>query len=74
VLIETTTQVCPYAHRAELALKESGLDYKRFEIDLQNKPEWYAPKVNPASKVSLLELHLILSFSPYPSAPISHLE
>ncbi|KAG6875206.1 hypothetical protein C0993_010363, partial [Termitomyces sp. T159_Od127] len=35
----------------ELALEESGLQYTRFEIDLQNKPEWYVPKVNPASKV-----------------------
>ncbi|KAJ6614340.1 hypothetical protein B0H10DRAFT_2221347 [Mycena sp. CBHHK59/15] len=23
----------------------------RFEIDLSNKPEWYAPKINPTSKV-----------------------
>ncbi|KAF9008328.1 hypothetical protein BDQ17DRAFT_1237044 [Cyathus striatus] len=46
-----TAKICPWAHRVELALKESGLDYERYEIDLQNKPEWYAPKVNPASKV-----------------------
>ncbi|CAA7257398.1 unnamed protein product [Cyclocybe aegerita] len=46
-----TAKICPWAHRTELALKESKLPYKRFEIDLQNKPEWYAPKVNPASKV-----------------------
>ncbi len=37
--------------KVELALKESGLSYERYEIDLKNKPEWYAPKVNPASKV-----------------------
>ncbi|KAG5644886.1 hypothetical protein DXG03_007438, partial [Asterophora parasitica] len=35
----------------ELALEEAGISYSRFEIDLQNKPEWYAPLVNPASKV-----------------------
>ncbi|KAF8156590.1 hypothetical protein B0H34DRAFT_770010 [Crassisporium funariophilum] len=46
-----TAKICPWAHRAELALKESKLPYKRFEVDLANKPEWYAPKVNPASKV-----------------------
>jgi len=34
-----------------LALAEAKTDYTRYEIDLQNKPEWYAPKVNPASKV-----------------------
>ncbi|KAG6805318.1 hypothetical protein H0H93_005077, partial [Arthromyces matolae] len=35
----------------EIALAESGLEFTRFEIDLQNKPEWYATRVNPASKV-----------------------
>ncbi|KAF5335547.1 hypothetical protein D9611_012183 [Ephemerocybe angulata] len=46
-----TAKICPYAQRAEIALEEAGLPYKRYEIDLSNKPEWYAPKVNPASKV-----------------------
>ncbi|KAF8638715.1 hypothetical protein AX16_010438 [Volvariella volvacea WC 439] len=46
-----SAKICPFAHRVELALKESKLPYTRFEVDLQNKPEWYAPKVNPASKV-----------------------
>ncbi|KIY63085.1 hypothetical protein CYLTODRAFT_382775 [Cylindrobasidium torrendii FP15055 ss-10] len=46
--------VCPYAHRAELALKEVGVDFKRYEIDLNNKPDWYAPKINRASKVPAL--------------------
>ncbi|KAF9472328.1 hypothetical protein BDN70DRAFT_868509 [Pholiota conissans] len=46
-----TAKICPWAHRAELALKESKLPYTRYEIDLKNKPEWYAPKVNLASKV-----------------------
>ncbi|KAF5351189.1 hypothetical protein D9756_008183 [Leucocoprinus leucothites] len=46
-----SAKVCPYAHRVEIALKESGLSYDRFEIDLKAKPEWYAPRVNPASKV-----------------------
>jgi len=46
-----TAKVCPYAHRVELVLSEAQANYERFEIDLKNKPEWYAPKVNPASKV-----------------------
>ncbi|KAL0957908.1 hypothetical protein HGRIS_000089 [Hohenbuehelia grisea] len=46
-----TAKICPFAQRAELALEEAKAEYTRFEIDLQNKPEWYAPKVNPASKV-----------------------
>ncbi|KAJ7484166.1 glutathione S-transferase [Mycena latifolia] len=46
-----TAKMCPFAHRAELALAEAKADYSRFKIDLANKPEWYAPTVNPASKV-----------------------
>ncbi|TDL24494.1 glutathione S-transferase [Rickenella mellea] len=46
-----TAKVCPYAHRAEIALAELGIEHTKYQIDLQNKPEWYAPKVNPASKV-----------------------
>lgn len=41
--------------QVELALAETGLkkdvDFERYEIDLQNKPQWYQPKINPASKV-----------------------
>ncbi|KAJ7636671.1 glutathione S-transferase [Roridomyces roridus] len=46
-----TAKICPFAHRVELALAEAKAGYTRCEIDLSNKPEWYAPKVNPASKV-----------------------
>jgi len=51
-----TAKVCPYAHRVEIALKEAALPYERYEIDLKNKPEWYAPKINPASKVPAIAL------------------
>ncbi|KAJ6605274.1 glutathione S-transferase [Mycena vulgaris] len=47
-----TSAGCPYAHRVELALAEAKVDFTRVEIDLGNKPEWYASKVNPASKVA----------------------
>ncbi|KAF7348710.1 Glutathione S-transferase [Mycena venus] len=46
-----SAKICPFAHRVELALAEAKVGYNRYEIDLANKPEWYAPKVNPASKV-----------------------
>ncbi|THH07889.1 hypothetical protein EW145_g3072 [Phellinidium pouzarii] len=46
-----TARICPYAQRAEIALAEAGAKFTRYEIDLQNKPVWYAPEVNPASKV-----------------------
>ena len=34
-----------------MALAEAKAPFTRFEIDLQNKPEWY-PKVHPATKVT----------------------
>ncbi|KAF5350998.1 hypothetical protein D9756_008196 [Leucocoprinus leucothites] len=46
-----SAKLCPFAHRVEIALKESGLPYNRCEIDFFNKPEWYIEKVNPAGKV-----------------------
>ncbi|KAI9567981.1 glutathione S-transferase C-terminal-like protein [Boletus coccyginus] len=46
-----TAKICPYAHRVEIALAEAKAEFKAYQIDLQNKPEWYALKVNPASKV-----------------------
>ncbi|KAJ7282476.1 glutathione S-transferase [Mycena rebaudengoi] len=44
-------KICPFSHRVELALAEVKAGFSRFEVDLVNKPEWYAPQVNPASKV-----------------------
>ena len=41
-----------------MALAEAKAPFTRFEIDLQNKPEWYAPRVNPASKVRLIPHHM----------------
>ncbi|PCH44668.1 hypothetical protein WOLCODRAFT_139133 [Wolfiporia cocos MD-104 SS10] len=46
-----TAKICPYAHRVELALEEAKANYTKYQIDLSNKPSWYAPQVNPASKV-----------------------
>ncbi|KAI0634739.1 hypothetical protein C8Q77DRAFT_1216809 [Trametes polyzona] len=46
-----SSKLCPCAHRTEIALAEAKAQYTRYEIDLENKPVWYAPKVNPASKV-----------------------
>ncbi|KAJ1309967.1 hypothetical protein OPQ81_006725 [Rhizoctonia solani] len=46
-----SSEVCPFAQRTVIALQEAKADYTKYEIDLSNKPEWYAPKINPASKV-----------------------
>lgn len=50
-IIFYTAKVCPYAQRVELAFQEAKADLTRYEINLQNKPDWYATRVNPASKV-----------------------
>ncbi|TKY90248.1 hypothetical protein EX895_000246 [Sporisorium graminicola] len=49
-----TAKVCPYAARAELALAIAGIPHEKFEVDLLNKPSWYAEKINKASKVPVL--------------------
>ncbi|GAA5992357.1 hypothetical protein JCM11641_007862, partial [Rhodosporidiobolus odoratus] len=55
-----SARICPWAQRATLALREVGAyannQVDHVEIDLQNKPEWYASKVNPASKVPVLQI------------------
>ncbi|KAJ5279688.1 hypothetical protein N7478_005060 [Penicillium angulare] len=48
-----TNRLCPWAHRAHIALKELGLDYEEVTIDLNTPREpWYL-EVNPlrASKL-----------------------
>jgi glutathione S-transferase len=56
-IILYTNRGCPWAHRAHIALKESGLDYEEVTIDL-NKPRepWYLD-VNPVSTTKL-PIHL----------------
>ncbi|KAF7318421.1 Serine carboxypeptidase [Mycena chlorophos] len=44
-------KICPFTQRVEMALYEAKAGYSRFEVDLVNKPEWFARDVNPASKV-----------------------
>ncbi|OSD02598.1 glutathione transferase omega class [Trametes coccinea BRFM310] len=40
-----------FCHRVEIALAEAKADYTSYVIDLNNKPSWYAAKVNPVGKV-----------------------
>ncbi|GAA5900563.1 hypothetical protein JCM6882_000909 [Rhodosporidiobolus microsporus] len=55
-----SARICPWAQRTTLALREVGAyknnQVEHVEIDLQNKPSWYAEKVNPASKVPVLRV------------------
>lgn len=44
-----TNHLCPWAHRAHIAIKELGLPYKEVIIDLEKPREpWYL-EVNPVS-------------------------
>lgn len=45
-----------HSQRATLALQETQLPHRITEIDLQAKPEWYDSKINPASKVPVLQV------------------
>ncbi|OCH87036.1 hypothetical protein OBBRIDRAFT_837685 [Obba rivulosa] len=46
-----TAQVSPYAQSVEIVLYEAKAKYTRYEIDLRNKPDWFAAKVNPIGQV-----------------------
>ncbi|CAG7942228.1 unnamed protein product [Penicillium salamii] len=53
-IILYTSRVCPWAHRAHIALKESNLDYEEVTIDLGKPREpWYL-EVNPRGLVPSL--------------------
>ena len=45
-----TNHLCPYAHRAHIAIKELGLPYEEVIIDLDRPREpWYLKEVNSVS-------------------------
>lgn len=41
----------PFSQKIELALAEANAPHKAYQVDLFNKPEWFAGKVNPVGKV-----------------------
>ncbi|KAJ5587566.1 uncharacterized protein N7459_003331 [Penicillium hispanicum] len=53
-IILYTNRICPWAHRAHIALKETGVDYEEVTIDLDTPREpWYL-EVNPRGLVPSL--------------------
>ncbi len=48
-----SANVCPFAQRTRMVLHEKDLDFELTEIDLKNKPDWFA-EVSPYSKVPVL--------------------
>lgn len=49
-----SAKVCPYAQRVRLVLLTKGVEFDAIEIDLQNKPDWFA-EVSPYGKVPVLQ-------------------
>jgi len=48
-----THRLCPYVQRSVIVLQEKGITYRRTNIDLANKPEWFT-QVSPMGKVPVL--------------------
>ena len=49
-----SARACPYAHRTRLVLAEKRVSFEVIEIDLKNKPSWFA-NVSGYGKVPALE-------------------
>jgi glutathione S-transferase len=47
--------LCPYVQRAAIALLEKGIPFQRVMIDLDDRPDWFAP-LSPLGKVPLLRV------------------
>lgn len=45
--------LCPYVQRSVIVLLEKGIPYQRTDIDLGNKPDWFA-RLSPLGKVPVL--------------------
>jgi len=49
-------KLCPYVQRSVITLEEKGISYKRTDIELANKPDWFK-RLSPTGKVPLLILN-----------------
>ncbi len=47
--------LCPYVQRAAIALAEKGVPFKRTQVDLGDKPQWFV-ELSPLGKVPLLRV------------------
>src|SRR5258706_7392716 len=48
-------KLCPYVHRAVIALTEKSVAFERIDIDLANKPDWFVA-ISPLGKTPLLQV------------------
>lgn len=47
--------LCPYVQRAAIVLAEKGVGFRRVNVDLSDKPEWFTA-ISPLGKVPLLRV------------------
>lgn len=47
--------LCPYVQRAVIALSEKGVPFKRIDVDLAARPDWFQ-EISPLGKVPLLRV------------------
>jgi glutathione S-transferase len=47
--------LCPYVQRVAIVLAEKGIAFKRIDVDLADKPEWFK-RMSPLGKVPLLKV------------------
>ncbi len=46
-------RLCPYVQRVAIVLAEKGMPFKRIDVDLANKPDWFL-KISPLGKTPVL--------------------
>lgn len=47
--------MCPFVQRAQVMLREKGVDFEVDHVDLSNKPDWFL-ELSPTGKVPTLEV------------------
>lgn len=55
VLTLVSHRLCPYVQRAAIALAEKRVAFRRIDVDLSNKPDWFR-EISPLGKVPLLRV------------------
>ena len=54
-LVLVSHVLCPYVQRVAIALHEKGAAFRRVDVDLANKPDWFVA-ISPLGKTPLLEV------------------
>lgn len=54
-LVLVSHALCPYVQRVAIALHEKGAAFRRVDVDLANKPDWFVA-ISPLGKTPLLQV------------------